>query len=74
MYAIRSYYESLRPKGGALEIPLVYVRDAVVFPHTIAPVLAATKFCIAASEAAAKADKVIFISLLKSLPARNNFV
>ncbi len=64
-----SMLESLRPKGGALEIPLVYVRDAVVFPHTIAPVLAATKFCIAASEAAAKADKVIFISLLKSLPA-----
>ena len=64
-----SILESLRPKGDATEIPLVYVRDAVVFPHTIAPVLAATKFCVAAAETAVKADKKIFISLLKNLPA-----
>jgi len=63
-----SILDSLRPKGDAVEIPLVYVRDAVVFPHTIAPVLAATKFCIVASEVASKADKQIFISLLKNLP------
>jgi len=64
-----SILESLRPKGDATEIPLVYVRDAVVFPHTIAPVLAATKFCVFAAETAGKADKKIFISLLKNLPA-----
>jgi ATP-dependent Lon protease len=63
-----SILDSLRPKGDAVEIPLVYVRDAVVFPHTIAPVLAATKFCMTASEVAAKADKQIFISLLKNIP------
>lgn len=60
--------DSLRPKGDAVEIPLVYVRDAVVFPHTIAPVLAVTKFCVAASEIAVKSDKQIFISLLKNIP------
>lgn len=64
-----SILDSLRPKGDAVEIPLVYVRDSVVFPHTIAPVLAATKFCISASEAAGKADKQIFISLLRNIPA-----
>ncbi|MBU0928726.1 MAG: endopeptidase La [Spirochaetes bacterium] len=64
-----SILDSLRPKGDATEIPLVYVRDAVVFPHTIAPILAATKFCVAASDVAGKGDKKIFISLLKNLPA-----
>jgi len=64
-----SILDSLRPRGDALEIPLVYVRDTVVFPHTIAPILAATKFCITAAEVAGKADKLVFISLLKNLPA-----
>lgn len=63
-----SILDSLRPKGDATELPLVYVRDAVVFPHTIAPVLAATKLCIAAAEAAGRDDKRIFVSLLKALP------
>jgi len=65
-----SILDSLRPKGDATEIPLVYVRDAVVFPHTIAPVLAATKLCIAAAEAAGKADKTIFVSSLRPCPPR----
>lgn len=64
-----SILDSLRPKGDAVEIPLVYIRDAVVFPHTIAPVLAATKFCVAAADVASASDKTIFIALLKNLPA-----
>ncbi len=63
-----SILDSLRPKTDATELPLVYIRDAVVFPHTIAPVLAATNFCVAASETAGKADKKIFVSLLKNIP------
>ncbi|HUW70722.1 MAG TPA: endopeptidase La [bacterium] len=64
-----SILDSLRPKGDATELPLVYVRDAVVFPHTIAPVLAATKFCVSAADVATASDKTIFIALLKNLPA-----
>jgi ATP-dependent Lon protease len=63
-----SILESLRPKD-AMELPLVYVRDAVVFPGSLAPVLAGTRFCSSASDVALKADKLIFIALLKKLPA-----
>ena len=63
-----SILDSLRPKGDVPEIPLIYVRDSVIFPHTIAPVLAATKFCMAAVEEASKADKSVFVSLLRSIP------
>ena len=61
--------DSLRPKGDATEIPLIYIRDAVVFPQTIAPVLAATKFCVFAADVAGQGDKTVFISLLRNLPA-----
>ena len=61
--------DSLRPKGDAAEIPLIYIRDAVVFPQTIAPVLAATKFCVHAADMAGQGDKTVFISLLRNLPA-----
>ena len=64
-----SILDSLRPRGDATELPLVYVREAVVFPHTLSPVLAATKFCTTAADVAAKGDKLVFISLLRSLPA-----
>ncbi|HOX91666.1 MAG TPA: endopeptidase La, partial [Spirochaetales bacterium] len=64
-----SILESLRPRGDALELPLVYVRESVVFPNTLAPVLASTKLCVAAAEAALAGDKLVFVSLLKKLPA-----
>ena len=51
-----------------MEVPLVYLRDAVVFPYSIAPILAATKFCVAAADEAGKGNKTIFISLLKKVP------
>jgi ATP-dependent Lon protease len=63
-----SILDSLRPKD-AMELPLVYVRDAVVFPGSLAPVLAGTRFCSSAADVALKADKLIFIALLKKLPA-----
>ena len=55
-------------RGGAtLELPLVYTREAVVFPKSIAPLLAATKFAIAAVEEALGADKRVVTALLKGL-------
>jgi len=63
-----SILDSLRPKGDVPEIPLIYVRDSVIFPHTIAPVLAVTKFCLAAAEEASKTDKSVFICLLRNIP------
>jgi ATP-dependent Lon protease len=55
-------------RGGAtLELPLVYTREAVVFPKSIAPLLAATKFSIAAVEEALGADKRVVTALLKGL-------
>lgn len=78
--------DSLRPKGnrsgGGLpfgsrssgtinELPLLYVRDAVVFPNALLPVLAATKFCVAAADEAFKSDKLLFVSLLKTLPSES---
>jgi ATP-dependent Lon protease len=63
-----SILDSLRPKGDVPEIPLIYVRDSVIFPHTIAPVLAVTKFCLAAAEEASKTDKSIFVCLLRNIP------
>ncbi len=55
-------------RGGAtIELPLVYTREAVVFPKSIAPLLAATKFSIAAVEEALGEDKRVVTALLKGL-------
>ena len=55
-------------RGGAtLELPLVYTREAVVFPKSIAPLLAATKFSIAAVDEAFSGDKRVVTALLKGL-------
>ena len=55
-------------RGGAtLELPLVYTREAVVFPKSIAPLLAATKFSIAAVDEAFGGDKRVVTALLKGL-------
>ena len=58
--------EALR-KGATLELPLVYTREAVVFPKSIAPLLASTKFSIAAVDEALAGDKRVVAALLKSL-------
>ena len=58
--------EALRG-GATLELPLVYTREAVVFPKSIAPILAATKFAIAAVDVAMGADKRVVVALLKGL-------
>jgi ATP-dependent Lon protease len=58
--------EALRG-GATLELPLVYTREAVVFPKSIAPILASTKFSIAAVDEALSADKRVVTALLKSL-------
>ena len=60
-----SLLESLRG-ASALELPLVYVRDAVVFPKAIAPLYAGTKFVIAAVDDSLRSDKRIVVALLKS--------
>jgi ATP-dependent Lon protease len=58
--------EALRG-GATLELPLVYTREAVIFPKSIAPLLAATKFSIAAVDEALAGDKRIVTALLKGL-------
>jgi ATP-dependent Lon protease len=56
--------EALRG-GATLELPLVYSREAVVFPKSIAPILAVTKFSIAAVDKALGGDKRVVTALLK---------
>jgi ATP-dependent Lon protease len=58
--------EALRG-GATLELPLVYSREAVVFPKSIAPLLAVTKFSIAAVDKALGGDKRVVTALLKGL-------
>ena len=53
--------------GVTLELPLVYTREAVVFPKAITPLLASTKFVIAAVDVALAADKQVVVALLKGL-------
>ncbi|TFG82166.1 MAG: endopeptidase La [Spirochaetales bacterium] len=64
-----SILDSLRPRGDAMELPLIYVRETVVFPNALSPVLAGTRFCSTAADVALKADKRVFVSLLKNIPA-----
>jgi ATP-dependent Lon protease len=55
-------------KGGvSSELPLVYARDAVVFPKAVTPLLAATKFAVAAVDEALHADKRVVAALLKGI-------
>ena len=58
--------DSLKPRE-SVELPLVYVRDMVVFPYALAPLFAATRFSVGAVDAALAADKRIFVSLLKDV-------
>ncbi|MEI6875439.1 MAG: endopeptidase La [Spirochaetota bacterium] len=53
--------------GSSLELPLVYVRDVVVFPRSIAPIFAGTKFAVAAVDEALKGEKRVVVALLKAL-------
>jgi ATP-dependent Lon protease len=48
------------------ELPLVYSRDTVVFPHAVVPLAASTKLATAAVEEAMQGDKRVVVSLLKS--------
>ena len=56
--------DSLKPRE-SLELPLVYVRDMVVFPHALAPLFASTRFSVGAVDAALAGDKRVFVSMLK---------
>ena len=51
--------------GSLIELPLIHVRDIVVFPNSIAPLLVSTKFSIAATDEAAKGEKRVVVALLK---------
>jgi ATP-dependent Lon protease len=59
-----SLLEALRG-GTVLELPLVYARDTVVFPKSITPLFAGTKFSAAAVDEALRGDKRIIAALLK---------
>ncbi len=62
-----SLLDSLKPRE-SVELPLVYVRDMVVFPHALAPLFASTRFSVGAVDAALAADKRVFVSMLKDTP------
>ncbi len=49
-----------------IELPLVHVRDTVVFPNSIAPLLVTTKFAIAATDEAINREKRVVVALLKN--------
>jgi ATP-dependent Lon protease len=53
--------------GSPAELPLVYSKDAVVFPKSISPLLAATKFSVAAVDESLRGDKRVVAALLKGL-------
>ena len=59
-----SLLDSLKSKD-SVELPLVYVRDMVIFPHALAPLFASTRFSVGAVDAALGADKRVFVSMLK---------
>lgn len=59
-----SLLDSLKPRE-SVELPLVYVRDMVVFPHALAPLFASTRFSVGAVDAAMAGDKRVFVSMLK---------
>ena len=48
------------------EIPLLYSRDTVVFPHSVVPLAASTKLAVSAVEESMKNDKRVVVALLKS--------
>ncbi|MEI6388921.1 MAG: endopeptidase La [Spirochaetota bacterium] len=59
-----SFLEALKGNS-TLELPLVHVRDVVVFPKSITPIFAGTKFAVASADESAKTEKRVVISLLK---------
>ncbi|HRY73379.1 MAG TPA: endopeptidase La [Spirochaetia bacterium] len=52
--------------GSQAELPLLYVRDAVVFPKAVCPLSASTKLAVAGVEEAMRGDKRVVVSLLKA--------
>ncbi len=48
-----------------IELPLVYVRDSVVFPKSVVPIAASTKLAVAGVEEAIRGEKRVAVSLLK---------
>ncbi|MDA8426317.1 MAG: LON peptidase substrate-binding domain-containing protein, partial [Treponema sp.] len=59
-----SIFESLRG-GTASELPLLLVRDSVVFPATVSPLFASGKLVSAALDAALRADKRVIVALYR---------
>jgi ATP-dependent Lon protease len=51
--------------GSQAELPLLYSRDVVVFPHAVLPLSASTKLAVAAVEEAMKGEKRVIVSLLR---------
>ena len=54
------------PKGGSLKVPLLPLRDVVVFPHMIVPLFVGREKSIAALETAMKSEKEIFMVAQKN--------
>ena len=65
-----SILDNIKLKANS-ELPLLYVKDTVLFPQALASVHVATAFCITAVNNACKSDKKIIVSLLKKLPDEN---
>ncbi|MCK7485504.1 MAG: hypothetical protein MZU97_08060 [Bacillus subtilis] len=64
-----SLLDSLKPRESS-ELPLVYVRDTVVFPHAMAsPVRRPPRFSVGAVDAALAADKRVFVIACSRIPS-----
>ncbi|MBN1242419.1 MAG: endopeptidase La [Spirochaetales bacterium] len=63
-----SLIDSLKAHGESVELPLVYARESVIFPRSLAPILVATSFGVNAAELAMKGDRRVAAALLARMP------
>lgn len=58
--------EKKQQKGEALLLPLLPLRDMIIFPHMVVPLFVGRERSISALEAATASDKLIFLAAQKS--------
>ena len=58
----RNVKKDNRDKGGNVRLPLLPLRDIIVFPHMVVPLFVGRQRSIKALEEAVASDKLIFLS------------
>ena len=61
----------VRPEGRVITLPMVPLRDIVVFPHTMVPFVVGRKPSLLAVERALATDKRIFLSTQRNASVDN---